>query len=32
MSECPDNRIQHLIKPLSNIFCKKPKHKIAIFL
>jgi hypothetical protein len=32
MSQCPDNCIQHFIKPFSNIFCKKPKYKIAILL
>ena len=32
MRQCADNRIQHLIKPFPNIFCKKPKHKIAVLL
>jgi hypothetical protein len=32
MRQSAENPVQHIIKTLSNIFSKKPKHKIAILL
>jgi len=32
MRQSAENPVQHFIKTLSNIFRKKPQHKIAILL